>query len=287
MKSPLKSDTYLLQLSSNEGNRVGLGSPIFLKQEDFVFDAQFLGHYPFSLNEIATSDENLDPTWCQHSSSNLIKAKFSQKYHEWDDFGYFDCINDSSTASSTAPLLLERTKRVQWKLDNLGNIVSEEYEPTETTFAVIRQQWYDANIFRQMRADCQRLSLQASVDHQYTATVREHLKCCQVGERPNLVHDEVLLFSRYRGLERSIFRLELQAAKFRIIHTIVSRQSKFGDNISYPDNEDEEEELAETSRRCTFRARHMARTLAIQDRIIADEIYNEERNSPQRKTIEI
>jgi len=257
MKSPLKPDPVLLQSPLKQANSIGSG--LFLKGEEL--DSIF-GHNPFKHSNSSVSPSRVKP-WIVEASSE----KYTAHLKEWNTFASFDPIN-TSTSSSTAPLL--RPKRVQWRQDEFGEIVTEEYEAKFTDQDIIRAQWYDAASFRQFRGACHELTLQASLNPDYTESVRRQHVVCRRGEQPTLEVDDVLEFARFRGLERSVFRNELQTAKFTAIQSIVTMQEEL-----LMEGDDGMEKLGETARQWTAPARQMARTLAIQDRIIAEQAYKD------------
>jgi len=266
MKSPLKASPTLLQPSTlKQANSLGSGS--FLNEEEL--DTLFGRNNPFK-----KSSSSSDPLWDLPSGKSNNKTTYSSNLKEWSSFASFDPIN-TSTSSNSTPLL--HKKRVQWREDENGDVECQEFAAVQQDFELIRSQWYDASSFRQFRAACHEMSLKASLDPDYTETFRRQLAVARRGQQPTLVELEVLEFSQYRGLERAVFRQELQSHKYSAIAATVAQQDDaFMNSV---------EHLGETSRQWTAAARQMARTLALEDYIIAQHAYND--NDSARRFIEI
>ena len=280
MKSPLKPSPSLLQSPLKQANSLGSGS--FLDEEEL--NAMF-GHDPFKKNTTSDSIWVLEPY-----NKNNSRDSFVGQLDEWDNFSSsFDPINTSSSSSISTSSSADDADtdeerhdnrssrycttskaRVQWRQDENGDVTCEEFEPTITDHNVIRAQWYDAPSFRKFRASCHEVSLKASLDPDYSETFRRHLAACRRGAVPAWDtddNDDAVEFGSYRGLERAIFRQELQAAKYSAIHSTVAQQNNpFGNSV---------EALGETSRQWTATARHMAHHLGLQDEIIARQAYQD------------
>lgn len=284
MKSPLKPSPALMQSPLKQANSLGSGS--FLAEEEID---TFFGHNnPFQ--KTATASESV-PWALQDSSKFNSQRSLGHMEVDWENFtSSFDPINtsisssissssstcsddaygerhkNSSTASSVR--CTHTKKRVQWRHDENGDVVCKEYEPLITDATVIREQWYDAQSFRHFRNSCHEVSLEASMDPGYNETFRRHLAACRRGVVPDYDNaDDATVFASYRGLERAIFRQELQAAKYSAIHNTVAQQDDpFGNSV---------ESLGETSRQWTATARHMARLLGQQDELIAQQAYKD------------
>jgi len=288
MKTPLKPSPALITSPLKQANSLGSGS---FHQQDEELDTIF-GHNPFKsafvFEQPSSSNSNSNK---QEQDEN---SPYAARVEEWYSFASFDPLVDSfstftisggSAAVAAAQSLHNSSKnttkkRVQWKLDENGEVECQEYEPTFTDFDLIRSQWYEAQSFRQFRSACHEVSLKASLDPEYTGMFRYHLILCRRGVQPEFVDsDDVLEFASYRGLERAIFRQELQAAKYSAIQNTVAQQDDpFANSV---------DALGETSRQWTATARQMARALARADELIAQDAYNSEESSGTRRFIEI
>jgi hypothetical protein len=294
MKSPLKPSPTLMQSPLKQANSLGSGSFLADEEIDTVFE-----YNPFQ--KLATASDSalwvLQPSGKTNSQRSLGHMEI-----DWDTFtSSFDAINtsisssvssssstctkgayeDSRKNSGTASCVGCTKKRVQWLHDENGEVACKEYEPLITDATVIRAQWYDAPSFRQFRNACHEVSLKASMDPDYNETFRHHLASCRRGLVPDHdTEDDVIQYASYRGLERAIFRQELQAAKYNAIHNTVAQQDDpFGNSV---------EALGETSRQWTATARHMARLLGQQDELIAQQAYKDsDETESVRRFIEI
>jgi hypothetical protein len=196
--------------------------------------------------------------------------KFSERHdavsvelQEWNAFASFDPINDTSMSSIT-PLLLR--KRVQFAADENGKILCSEYACVKIP-EDIRETWYSTSDFRQFRAWCQETAASAILDMDYCNYFHMVYAVCssdRPGNRLPVVDVECAVeFAKYRGLERVIFRKELQTDKLASIQGVVWTQN---DAMIVS-----EEGLADTSRKLTSSARKMAQYLAASDSAVAQQ----------------
>lgn len=183
----------------------------------------------------------------------------STKLQEWNVVSSFDLINDASVSSS-APLLLtpgpstsaptKLARRVQFATDENGNISCIKYDPMRSSVPAIvninapqialptgedysvdlRSLWYNAADFRQFRTwfhETANSAVQDESYRQYFMTLY-HAACCSPADHTlensatlAFIKEHAVSFAKYRGLERAIFRNELQTDKIASIKGVV------------------------------------------------------------------
>lgn len=193
----------------------------------------------------------------QHQDNAVLEPQLL----EWNVFESFDPINDSMSSSS--PLL---RKRVDFATNENGDILCMEYSCVKTRQDV-RATWYGASDFQQFRAWCHETTANAVMDMDYSEYFHMmYSACCRSGTSslPDVDEDDASEFAHYRGLERVIFRKQLQTDKIAAIQGVVWTQN----DALVVVNEDM---LADTSRTLTKSARNMAQYLAAADALVAQQ----------------
>jgi hypothetical protein len=266
MKSPLK----VVQSISISG--VGPLRPIKFNEEelDVLFANSFSKPAGCHGTEKSPQDDDYDDSF---TTSQL---------QEWNIFASFDPINDS--LSSSSPLL--RSKQVNFATDENGQVLCTEYDCVKTRQEV-RETWYGASDFRQFRAWCHETAACAVLDMDYCDHFHMLYSACSRNTRdsnnssiPTVDADDAMEYANYRGLERVIFRKELQTDKIAAIQGVVWTQNDAMMATS-------EDKLADTSCKLTVAARNMAQYLAAADAVIAQQSTSPDNIEQRRRFIEI
>ena len=235
-----------------------------------------LGRCSLRLNQ--PNEEEFDVLFCDDFAKPIGRVdsgetfKQSEQYdavatqlQEWNVFASFDPVNETSM-SSTAPLLLR--KRVNFATDENGDVLCAEYECDKTHD--VRESWYGSADFRQFRAWCHDAAACAILDMDYQEYFHMIYSACSRDKGIPVVDvDDAMAFAGYRGLERVVFRNELQADKLESIQNVVWTQN----NAMLAS----EATLADTSRKLTATARSIALYLAAADSVIAQNTPDSER----------
>lgn len=247
MKSPLK------ELKCLKSSRSHLLRPMKVNEEelDVFFGSDFVKH--------AGSRNDADSL----TLSEPHDAAAAQ-LQEWNAFSSFDPINDISVGSG-APLL---RKRVNFATDENREVLRTEYSCVKTID--VRETWYGASDFRQFRARCHETAAIAILDIDYRHYFYDlYASCCADTGIPLVDAEDALEFAKYRGLERVIFRKELQTDKIASIQGVVWSQN----DARMPSDD----MLADESFRLTASARNMAQYHAAADFVIAQHTPGTER----------